>query len=322
MVEAELQSRPLVVGILGPTGVGKTAVAVELARLWGTRIISCDSMQVYRGFSILTNQPTLEEKAAATHELIDFVDPARGFSAVEYARRARPLIEEDLAAGGRALIVGGTGLYLRAALAPLELRPRGDEKLRAQLEARALAGEGPVLHAELAALDPEAARAIDPRNLRRVMRALEALLLGKTSWSGRSDLWQPRYYHPTVIVGLVRERQELYRRIEQRSRRILQDGGVDEVRRFRNTCGREATRPGAPGIRSAIGYREIWQYLEGEQDLESTVRKVVTATRQYARRQLTWLRKVEGAVIINVQGREPQEIAQEVAALCETSGQT
>lgn len=315
---AQPQSGSTVVGILGPTGVGKTAVAVELARLWKTRVISCDSMQIYRGFPVLTNQPSAGERAAAVHELVDFVDPLRGFSAVEYAALARPLIEEDLEAHGRALVVGGTGLYMRAALAPLEVRPRGDQDLRARLEARVGAGEGPALYAELIALDPAVARVIDPRNLRRVVRALEAVLLTQKAWSGRGDLWKPRYYHPTIIVGLVRDRRELYHRITERANRIVHEGGLEEVRRFREVHGREATNPGAPGIRSAIGYREIWRYLEGEHDLEVAVRELAAATRRYVRRQLTWLRKVEGAVIIDIQGREAKDIAREIADLCKT----
>ena len=303
------------VGILGPTGVGKTAVAVELACLWGTRVISCDSMQIYRGFPVLTNQPSAEERAAVRHELIDFADPLRGFSAVEYAALAQPLIAEDLQVHGRALLVGGTGLYMRAALAPLAARPRGDERLRSELEARAAAGEGPALHAELAALDPVAAGSIDPRNLRRVVRALEAVLVSQQPWSGRGDLWRPRYYHPTLIVGLVRERSELHRYIEKRAERLVRGGAVEEVHRFRDAYGRETTRPGASGIRSAIGYREIWRYLEGEQTLEATVQEVAAATRRYARRQLTWLRKVEGAVIIDVQGKQPEHVAREIAGL-------
>lgn len=301
-----------VIGLLGPTGVGKTAVAVELARLLGTRIISCDSMQVYRDFPVLTNQPSAAE---GPHALVGFVEPTATFSAAEYAALARPLIEEDLSKTGHALVAGGTGLYMRAALAPLALAPGGDRDVRSTLEARAVS-EGPAaLHAELAGLDPEAAAAIDARNVRRVIRALEAVAKTGRAWSGRSDLWSPVYPHPTLIVGITRDREELYARIDRRAAYIMDAGAVAEVERFRGMYGSEATRPGGPGIRSAIGYGEIWEYLEGAGDWEETVAHIAAATRRYARRQLTWLRKVKDAVIIDVQGRSAEAVAQEIIAL-------
>lgn len=294
-----------VIGLLGPTGVGKTAAAVELARLLGTRVISCDSMQVYRGFPVLTNQPSADEAGGIEHALVGFADPGSAYSAAAYAVAARPLIAADLARAGAAVVAGGTGLYLRAALAPLAVAPR-DEELRARLEARAAEDAG-ALHAELAGLDPGAAEAIDPRNVRRLVRALEAVM-GGGSWSGRDDLWHPVYDHPTVVVGLHREREELYRRIDARSRRLVEGGAVEEVRRFREERGK-AAQPGGAGIASAIGYAEICRYLDGGQTLEETVAQVAAATRRYARRQLTWLRKVEGAVMIEVRDRPPAEVA-------------
>ena len=339
----------VVIGLLGPTGVGKTAVGMELARRlvdrsaadqaarWSSaplalqpmsrptgRVISCDSMQVYRGFSVLTNQPNAGETRAGetmagvtrgvSHALVDFVDPMEKFSAVEYARHARPLIGEDLASRGWALLVGGTGLYMRAALAPLAAAV-GDARLRARLEARA-AAEGPaVLHAELAELDPIAADAVDARNIRRVVRALEVVTLSGGSWSGRRDLWAPAYYHPTLVVGLVTQREELYRRIDARAARIVDGGAAEEVRRLRQERGPERTRPGSGGICSAIGYPEICRYLGGQQTRDETVAQVAAATRRYARRQLTWLRKLGDAVIIEARERTPGDVAEEILAL-------
>lgn len=301
-----------VVALLGPTGVGKTAVGLELALLLRTRIISCDSMQVYRGFPVLTNQPSHEERERVWHELIDCVQPDSTFSAVEYAALARPLIEEDLEGGG-ALVVGGTGLYMRAALAPLATPAEADPALRAALEARASAEGAGALHAELARLDPQAAASIDARNVRRVVRSLEAVLVTGRTWSGRDDLWAPAYDHPTVVVGLVTDREELYRRIEARAAVMLKGGAVEEVRRFREAGSDQAVEPGGPGIRSAIGYPEIYRYLDGLQNLEDTVALTAAATRHYARRQLTWLRKLRDAVIIDVRGRGPREVAHEIA---------
>lgn len=307
-----------VVGILGPTGVGKTAVASWVARMLETRVISCDSMQIYEGFPVLTNQPTEEEALGVEHALVGFLDPTTSFSAAAYAELARPLIDEDLRTKGAAVLAGGTGLYLRAALAPLAVAPR-DEETRAILEARVAAGEGPDLYRELVRLDPQAAACIDPRNLRRVVRALEVVLSGH-KWSGRSDLWEPEYEYPTIVFGLTAGRPELYRRLDMRTRKMLVSGAVEEVRRFRELHGDREAAPGLPGIRSAIGYREIWRFLEGELTLEEAVNCVSAANRRYARRQLTWLRKVKGAVIIELPEVDPEAAAKKLIALASEAG--
>lgn len=312
----------VVVGILGPTGVGKTAVAVELARLFGTRVISCDSMQVYRGFPVLTNQPSPAEREAARHELVGCAEPLKTFSAARYAEAARPLVEEDLREKGRAVVAGGTGLYMRAALAPLDTRPPADPGLRTALETRAREEGGEALYAELTRLDPAAAERIDARNVRRVVRALEAVSTTGSSWSGREDLWAPAYPHPTVIVGLTLERAELYRRIDARSACMLEEGAIEEVTRFRREHGSEQTQPGGAGIRSAIGYREVCLHLDGHLTAEAAAASIAAATRGYARRQITWLRKVEGAVIIDVGERSPRDIVQEIAALAASGEST
>ncbi len=302
-----------VFGILGPTGVGKTAVATELARMLGTRVISCDSMQIYRGFPVLTNQPSSED---GPHELVGFMEPGAVFSAAGYASLAWPLIADDLARTGYAVISGGTGLYMRAALAPLSVVTAGDKELRRSLEARALTEGSAALHAELARLDPEAAASIDERNVRRVVRALEAVMCaGGKAWSGRSDLWSPVYCHPTIVVGLVLDRRELYGRIDRRAAQIVHRGAVGEVQGFRAAAGLEETQPGGPGIRSAIGYPEIWRYLEGQQTLDETTEQIAAATRRYARRQLTWLRKVSDAAIIDVRDKDPRSVACEIVSL-------
>lgn len=248
------------------------------------------------------------------HALVGFVDPLRGFSAAEYAATARRLIVEDVGARGAAVVAGGTGLYLRAAVAPLAVAA-GDPGLRARLQARAEAEGVAVLYSELVRLDPAAAAAVDARNVRRVVRALEAVMAGGRAWSGRDDLWAPRYYYHTVVVGLSLERSELYGRIAARSRWMVEQGAVEEVRRFREEYGREVTAPGGPGIRSAIGYREICAYLDGSMSAQELAERIAGVTRRYVRRQMTWLRKVKDAVIIDVQGREPDDIAREILDL-------
>ncbi len=301
-----------VIGLLGPTGAGKTAVGVELARLLGVGVISCDSMQIYRGFSVLTNQPTVLEAGGVPHALMGCIEPGVSFSAGEYAALARPLIEESLSTWGWALVVGGSGLYMRAALAPLAMPAGSDPERRKVLEARLESEGAEALHAELATIDPVAAQAIDPRNSRRVVRALEAVGATGREWSGRSDLWEPVYDHPTTLVGLVSERTSLYDRIDARATAIVGGGAVDEVRSFRGMSGPVSTMPGLPGICSAIGYPEICRYLEGLQSLQETVAQVAGATRRYARRQLTWLSKLGDAVIIDPGHRSARDVARDI----------
>ena len=330
-----------VIALLGPTGVGKTAVAIALSRRLGVRVISCDSMQMYDGLPLLTNQPSEKERRLAPHELVGTLDPTASCSAVEYAALARPLIDDDLRLRGWALLSGGTGLYMRAALAPLQAAPTDDPDLRRRLESRA-ANEGPdALHAHLGRLDPEAAARIDPRNVRRVVRALEVVTTKGAAWSGRDDLWKPRYFHRTLVVGLTMERQALHAAIDRRAAAMLAGGAVEEVREHRSLArlaGSEGTatargslesllgsqcrdtseRPGAledRGLCQAIGYREICRYLDGLQSLDQTIQEVAGATRRYARRQETWLRKVKDAVIIDVQGRSADEISEEILSL-------
>ena len=250
----------------------------------------------------------------APHHLVGFRDPFKLFTAAEYAALARPLMAADVSAAGVAVLAGGTGLYLRAAVAPLNVAPSAPA-VRAHLEERAAAEGSGALHSELADLDPAAAVAVDPRNTRRVVRALEAVMVAGGPWSGRSDLWQPHYDRRTLIVGLTLDRSELYPRIDARAGRMLREGAIEEVLTFREEYGLEATAPGGPGIRTAIGYPEICRYLAGEISREEAAVLMATATRQYARRQLTWLRKVSDAVMIDVQDRGPEQIAREILDL-------
>jgi len=306
----------LVIAVLGPTGVGKSAVGVELARALGVRVISCDSMQVYSGFPVLTNQPRGPGEGRELHDLVGFQDPRSAISAGEYAELAQPLIERDVDAAGRAVVVGGSGLYMRAVLAPLAAPGPADRESRQKLEARAREKGGAALHAELAELDPEAAGAIDPRNVRRVVRALESVL-GGNRWSGRDDLWRPKYFRPTLIVGLTLDRDLLGERIASRTAMMVENGAIEEVRHFCEASGGADCTPGGAGIRSAIGYGEIWRYLVGEHGLAETIEQIERATHRYARRQHTWLRKAKDAVMIDVQGMNARQIASEILALAD-----
>ena len=285
--------------LFGPTGVGKTDVAIALADRIRARggapvAVSADALQVYRGLEVLTGVPDEAQRARLEHRLVSFVAIDERFSVAEYARLAHAEIDGLLASGARPIVVGGTGLYLRAALAELELRPPPPpgvrERRQAELEAR-----GPeALHAELAAVAPWAAEAIDRRDRHRILRALE--LHDQDALEpppGDSRLWTSDTRHPTRLVGLVRDREELYARIEARVDAMVAAGAVEEVRR--------ADRAGASDTaRVALGFREL---LGG--DVDAMKRR----TRNYARRQLTWMRKLPDVELIDMTGQDPERAA-------------
>ncbi|MEA2376950.1 MAG: tRNA dimethylallyltransferase [Thermoleophilaceae bacterium] len=292
-----------VVALFGPTGVGKTAVAIALAELLRERgenplAISADALQVYRGLETLTGAATAEEQAVLEHRLLSFVDPTQTFSAGEFAERAHAEIDAALATGRRPIVVGGTGLYLQAALTDLELRPPPDPAVRDRIQIR-LAQEGPeLLHAELVARAPEAARAIDPRDRTRVSRALELLEMGeRPAPTGESSrLWTAGLRHPTVLCGLTMDRAALYERIGARVDEMVAAGAEEEVRRA-DAAGAART------ARSALGFEEL---LSG--DAEAMKRR----TRNYAKRQLGWLRRLPGVHEIALTDRSPGDGAAEV----------
>jgi tRNA dimethylallyltransferase len=285
-----------VVAVFGPTGVGKTAVAIALADLLRADgedpvAVSADALQVYRGLEILTGAATEEERARLEHRLIGFLPVSESFSAGAYARHAHAEIDGLLAAGRRPIVVGGTGLYLRAALAELDLRPPVPKAIRdrrrAQLEQRGAAA----LHAELAAKAPAAAAVVEPTDAQRITRALELLDAGHEPPSG-PQLWTADTRHPTLLAGLTMERDALNDRIAARIRAMVAAGAIEEVR--------SAAPHASATARKALGFDEL---LSG--DVEAMERN----TRRYARRQLTWMRKLPNAHLIDVTGRTPADVA-------------
>ena len=288
--------------LFGPTAVGKTDVAVALAerlRARGERpvVVSADALQVYRGLELLTGVPGPEQRARIEHRLVSFVPLAERFSVAEYAALAHAEIDGLLADGALPIVVGGTGLYLRAALAELELRPPPRAGVRERWEAE-LRERGPeALHAQLARAAPWAAATIEPRDRHRIVRALELLeQRALEPPQGPSRLWTADTRHPTRLVGLVRDRDELYARIDARVEAMLAAGAADEVRR--------ADAAGAsPTARVALGFEEL---LRG--DVDAMKRR----TRNYARRQLTWMRKLAGVEIVDIGGRTPEQVARAI----------
>jgi tRNA dimethylallyltransferase len=297
-----MAARADIIALFGPTGVGKTEVAIDLAdrlRELGERpvAVSADALQVYSGLEILTGAADARERAQLDHRLISFLPVNARFSAGEYAELAHAEIDGLLAEGDRPLVVGGTGLYLRAALTELSLRPPPPEGVRehwlAELEARG----APVLHAMLAERAPWAAAEIEPGDRQRIVRALELLDAGELEPpEAESQLWSDAVRHPTLLIGLVMERSELYRRIDARVDAMIAAGVEAEVRRA-NAAGASLT------ARKALGFEEL---LGG--DVEAMKRR----TRNYARRQLTWMRKLAGVEVLDTTARTPGDTAAEV----------
>lgn len=279
-------SLPPVILLAGPTAVGKTQLALEIAHRLGTEIINCDSMQVYRYMEIGTAKPTPEERALVPHHLLDVADPDEPFDAARYAELARPVIESLQNRGKMPLVVGGTGLYMKVltrGICPAAPRdPAIREQLRRELEEHGLER----LHQELGRVDPEAGRRLHPHDRQRVLRALEVQRLTGTPlscWQSQHRFQQTIYR--TVKIFLYRDRNVLYERINRRVRQMLEQGLVAEVRRL-------LAMGYGPELKSmqAVGYKQLAAHLLGACPLASAVSDMERATRHYARRQLTWFR--------------------------------
>ena len=294
-----------VIALFGPTGVGKTKIAIELARRLRALgehsvAVSADALQVYQGLETLTGAASAAERAALEHRLISLIPIDASFSAGQYAELAHAEIDGLLEAGARPIVVGGTGLYLRAALTELSLKPPPPEGLRERWTAE-LERRGPAaLHAQLAQRAPWAAEGIEPSDRQRIVRALELLDAGELEPPGaESELWTDEVRRPTLLVGLVMERPELYARIDARVDQMIDAGAEEEVRRA-NAAGASITARGALGFDELLGA-----------DVEGMKRR----TRNYARRQLTWMRKLAGVHVIDTTGRSAADVAAEVLAL-------
>jgi tRNA dimethylallyltransferase len=280
--------RPLAILLMGPTASGKTGAAVELVQHLPLEIISVDSALVYRGMDIGTAKPDAETQRIAPHRLIDIRDPSEVYCAAEFCDDALREMEAIRARGNTPLLVGGTMLYFRALQQGLSDLPAADAAVRAQLEAEARENSWQAMHARLRRVDPQSAARIHPNDPQRIQRALEVYELSGSSLSelcaaGRQAPPARRFLK---VILAQEQRAVLHERIRQRFDMMLAQGFLDEVRRLR---ARHDLKPGMPSMR-AVGYRQAWAYLEGELSRQEWVERAVIATRQYAKRQLTWLR--------------------------------
>lgn len=276
---------PKLVVIVGPTGSGKTALGVELAERLGGEIVSADSQQVYLGLDRGTAKPSAEERARAAHHLVDVAEPAQTLSAGEFARRADEAVAAIRGRGRLPIVVGGTGLWVRALLQGILEAPPVDPELRARLTERAAREGRQALHDELAHVDPETAAATPAQNLVYVVRALELhALTGEkpSTLKARHAFAALRY--DAAVLGLSPPRDELYRRIDARTRAMFAAGLVDEVRGLVASGLREAAAS------KALGYPQALAVAEGRLGLDEAIAQTVTETRRYAKRQLTWFR--------------------------------
>jgi tRNA dimethylallyltransferase len=288
-----------VVAVFGPTASGKTAVAEEIAAREPAEVVSADAMQLYGGLPILTNQPEPAARLVAVWPL------DHEASVGEYAALAHATIDEAMAAGRRPVVVGGTGLYLRAALAELELPPPPAPGVRERAERVYERVGAERAHALLAERDPEAAAAVHPNDRRRVVRALELAEAGATLRPRRDRLWTEETRHPTVVVGLDVPRDELARRIDDRTRAMFERGVEDEARRALGT-------PLSSTAQKIMGLREVAELPRAE-----AIEALALRTRQYAAYQRKWMRRIPGLVSVRAD-RPPGEVADEILELART----
>jgi tRNA dimethylallyltransferase len=287
---------PLLV-IAGPTAVGKSQVALQVAAALGGEIVSADSVQVYRGLDIGTSKASLEERRLVPHHLLDIADPRENYTVADFQRDAREAVERIQARGRLPVLVGGTGLYIRALLRGFAFGETGeDESLRLKLNEEAELHGPEVLHERLAAVDPAAAAKIHPRDLRRLLRALEVFTRSRRPISlQRLDTAGSSGYDVLMFV-LNRPREQLYQRIEQRVETMLGEGLVEEVRGL--LCG--GVPAGCKAMQS-LGYRQIVACLQGTMTLPAAVELIKRDTRRYAKRQLTWFRSEPEAFWIDLE---------------------
>jgi len=304
---------PLLVVVLGPTGSGKTALSLALARRFGGEIVNCDSVAMYCEFEIGTAKPTPAERAEVPHHVFDCTDPLSDITAGEYARLARQAVREIAERNHLPIVSGGTGLYLRALLEGLFRGPERSEELRARLRQRATKRGAEHLHRILVRLDPAAAKRIHANDIPKAIRAIEVCLASRRPMT---ELWQqgrdPLTGFRIFRLGLNPERDALYARINARAEKMFAEGLIAEAERLLAKCGPQA-RP-----LCSLGYKQALQFLRGELDRDSALRAAQQAHRNYAKRQMTWFRREPDVRWLAGFGSDP---AVQAAAIAEISSQ-
>lgn len=303
----------LVLILLGPTAVGKTEISIHLAKLLKTEIISSDSMQIYKFMDIGTAKPSFEQRKEVSHYMIDIVEPWEYFSTGEYIDRVRVIIQKLLGLGKIPLIVGGTGLYLRAMTEGIFEGSDADWKLRKELIEKEKKSPG-YLYELLREVDPEASAKINPKDLRRTIRALEVFFKEKKSISEiQKKLTKPLPYD-FLKIGITRDRKELYQRIEKRVDLMIKEGLIEEVRKILNLIKKNNDNIDKPiPSLQAIGYKEVAGYLADLYSLDEAIRLIKKRTKMYAKRQYTWFRRESNIIWIDITNRSDYEkIAEEV----------
>jgi len=282
--------------LTGPTGTGKTDIALRLAREFPLEIVSVDSAQVYRGLDIGSAKPSAALRAEVPHHLVDLVDASASYSAGQFVRDAARAIEDIESRGRVPLLVGGTMLYLRALIGGIASLPEGSAEVRAGIDAEAAEQGWPALHARLAQVDPVAAARIHPNDAQRIQRALEVhATTGKPISALQADTSAPLSREFAVAALIPGDRARLHAALEQRFAQMMAAGLLDEVRALH---ARGDLTDAHPAVR-AVGYRQLWAHLAGSYSLETAVQRAVAATRQLAKRQMTWLRSMPNIRVVD-----------------------
>jgi tRNA dimethylallyltransferase len=302
-----LSRDPLLVAILGPTGSGKTALSLELATRFNGEIVNCDSVAIYREFLIGTAKPTSEEQARVPHHLLDVIEPVGYTTAGEYARMARSVIQEIRAGGALPIVVGGTGLYLRALLEGLFPGPQRSEELRERLRGLAREKSSQHLHRLLQRLDQKAAEKIHANDIPKLIRAIEVYLTAKQPMSEQWEMGRDALQGFTILrIGLDPDRSLLYERLNKRVIKMFDSGLIDETRQLLERYGQAA------GPLRSIGYKQVVQFLRGEVHRESAIVAAQQAHRNYAKRQMTWFRREPDVNWLHGFGNEAETIEQAI----------
>lgn len=282
-----VDNKPTAIFLMGPTASGKTDLAIRLRQILPVEVISVDSALIYKGMDIGTAKPNAEELALAPHRLIDILDPAESYSAMNFREDALREMAEITKQGKIPLLVGGTMLYYKALLEGLSPLPNADEKVRSEIEQKAAIQGWAALHKELAKIDPISAQRINPNDSQRIGRALEVFYLtGNSLTELTAQKGEPLPYNILQFAIAPEDRSILHQRIELRFEKMMKSGFLEEVK---NLYSRSDLHLDLPSIR-CVGYRQMWEHLQGDYDLDEAVYRGICATRQLAKRQITWLR--------------------------------